>query len=1335
MNFELQLGPPHSPFFIAICARRWYKETNHCFCFLERTAVRRQMNYSDRQSCRTNWLLLRIAAIATCGMVVLFAGAAHSATISWTNTSGGFWGTPNNWDAHVVPGGSDTAVITANGTYTVTVDTAVAVAALTLGGAGQQILTNNTQTMTIAGSTVINANGILEIGGATLSGGPMTLQGTFDWSGGTLELPVTIAASGTLNMNGTGVNLYGAVTNNGAIHLSGSGPVVLYNNQGAHGSDAGAIYNEAGGLFDLQTDQGVANAVLGSEVFVNAGTLRKSSGTGTSSIGVACTNSGTVDAESGTIRFAFGGNIGGAYNAAAGATIEFDAGSFTQTGAVTVTGAGVCRQNGATVTLLDRITRFILFYGNVALAPNFQTNGTIKSLQLDGATLIGTNTVTGTLGIDGGALGQSSALTINVGGTLEFNGAPVNIYSPLTNGGSVIWTGSSIAVGNNGTSDTGVIYNQPGGLFLIQCDQGLGADVYGAPEVFLNAGTVRKIAGLGTTTFGVGFTNSGVVDAQSGTIQFQGGGNIGGNYNTASGALIQFTGGSFVQSGTPTVTGSGLCRLNGATATLNDRIANFSLVYGNVALTPTFQTNGAIHNLQLDGATLIGTNTVTGTLGIDGGALGQSSALTVNVGGTLDFNGAAVNIYCPLTNGGSIIWTSGNIAVGNNGSSDTGVIYNQPGGLFLIECDQNLGADVYGAPEVFLNTGTVRKTAGLGTTAFGVGFTNSGVVDAQSGTIQFQGGGNIGGNYNTASGALIQFNVGSYVQTGTPTVTGSGLCRLNGATVTLNDRIANFLLNFGNVALTPTFQTNGAIHNLQLDGATLTGNNLVTGTLTMNGGAIGQGPLTVSSGGVLDLIGTAMSVLSPLTNAGTINWISGNIGVGNNGTSDTGSIYNQAGGLFLIQCDQGLGADVYGAPEIFLNAGTVRKTAGLGTTAFSLGFTNSGVVDAQSGAIQFSGGGNIGGNYNTASAALIQFTTGSFVQAGTPTVTGSGLCRQNGATVTLSDRIANFPLVYGNVVLTPTFQTNGAIHNLQLDGATLTGTNVVVGTLTMNGSVMAQASPLTIAGGGVMNLSGSFSVVSPLTNAGTINWTGGGIGVGNNGSTYTGVIYNQPGGLFLIQSDQGLGPDGYGAPEIFFNAGTVRKIAGLATTTFSTPFTNSGTLDVQSGIIHFGGAYTQVGGTMNFGITSLADYGQITFVAGAPFTGTVSANLNAEYSPSIGDSFSLVTYASHAGIFTSASLPPQAGWQTNYSATAFTLTVLSVTNLPPPVTLTPVSHAGGNFTLQINGPVGPAYVIQASSNLLTWIPLVTNTPSTVPFNFTDTNAGGFTRRFYRVQLQ
>jgi hypothetical protein len=84
---------------------------------------------------------------------------------------------------------------------------------------------------------------------------------------------------------------------------------------------------------------------------------------------------------------------------------------------------------------------------------------------------------------------------------------------------------------------------------------------------------------------------------------------------------------------------------------------------------------------------------------------------------------------------------------------------------------------------------------------------------------------------------------------------------------------------------------------------------------------------------------------------------------------------------------------------------------------------------------------------------------------------------------------------------------------------------------------------LTLASNGVLNVSGSAdkNLYGPLTNAGTIVWTGAGNLQAYNYSVppYSGEIYNLAGGLFDIQNDTVVGSSGYAA--LFSNAGTVRK--------------------------------------------------------------------------------------------------------------------------------------------------------------------------------------------------
>jgi hypothetical protein len=115
-------------------------------------------------------------------------------------------------------------------------------------------------------------------------------QGFFQWSGGTIE-------SGA-----------GYFTNAGAIAIGG--PVVLKHGvnvgqirQTATGSLnlGGVLYNQPGALYEIEGDNGIQGGRI-----ENSGTLRKTVGTGTSTIERPIANWGTIRSDSGKLRFAMG---------------------------------------------------------------------------------------------------------------------------------------------------------------------------------------------------------------------------------------------------------------------------------------------------------------------------------------------------------------------------------------------------------------------------------------------------------------------------------------------------------------------------------------------------------------------------------------------------------------------------------------------------------------------------------------------------------------------------------------------------------------------------------------------------------------------------------------------------------------------------------------------------------------------------------------------------------------------------------------------------------------------------------------------------------------------
>jgi uncharacterized repeat protein (TIGR01451 family) len=74
---------------------------------------------------------------------------------------------------------------------------------------------------------------------------------------------------------------------------------------------------------------------------------------------------------------------------------------------------------------------------------------------------------------------------------------------------------------------------------------------------------------------------------------------------------------------------------------------------------------------------------------------------------------------------------------------------------------------------------------------------------------------------------------------------------------------------------------------------------------------------------------------------------------------------------------------------------------------------------------------------------------------------------------------------------------------------------------------------------------------------------------------------------------------------------------------------------------------------------------------------------------------------------------------------------VNVTNATPPQIAGNFISANGTFKLTISNPTNPAVstIIQASTNLINWVNIYTNTP---PFTFTDPNASNYPYRFYRA---
>ena len=264
---------------------------------------------------------------------------------------------------------------------------------------------------------------------------------SFNFTGSTLQWPLNTLAGSVTNLGNLALTttnsktLNGTLTNAGTITVSGSGVISIPNN-------GTSIVNQAGATINFQSD---ASILLGSSTLtgtslVNAGTIKKTAGIGTSTINLPLTDSGIIEADSATLSFTGGGVFTGAIVNAQGAGIA----AFSGTYGGTVVGSGTGAVQLGTVTA-----------GAGGLTLNFSGS----TLQWPSGTLTGPITNLGNL-------------NLTTGGTKYFAGS-------FTNAGSLLVTGTGY-VGTN-VSNTSII-NQAGATIDYQADAPLRVASPATPE-------------------------------------------------------------------------------------------------------------------------------------------------------------------------------------------------------------------------------------------------------------------------------------------------------------------------------------------------------------------------------------------------------------------------------------------------------------------------------------------------------------------------------------------------------------------------------------------------------------------------------------------------------------------------------------------------------------------------------------------------------------------------------------------------------------------------------------------------------------------------------------
>jgi plastocyanin len=214
--------------------------------------------------------------------------------------------------------------------------------------------------------------------------------------------------------------------------------------------------------------------------------------------------------------------------------------------------------------------------------------------------------------------------------------------------------------------------------------------------------------------------------------------------------------------------------------------------------------------------------------------------------------------------------------------------------------------------------------------------------------------------------------------------------------------------------------------------------------------------------------------------------------------------------------------------------------------------------------------------------------------------------------------------------------------------------------------------------------------------------------------------------------------DDNGVPCGLWDSGLTAGVGHLFTNTF----TSAGVFS------YYCSAHWNFGMTGQVFVASAAAPPTISITSPSPGT-ILAAPANVTIQAGVTNGSSAVTnvqFLAGTAVITNETSGPFSATTNNVEAGSYTLTViakddngLSATNAIPISVVTPVTvslanlmkFSGTNFQFTYSVNTGLDYVVQRSTNLMVWVPLVTNTAASNPAVFVDTRATN-SLNFYRV---
>lgn len=280
---------------------------------------------------------------------------------------------------------------------------------------------------------------------------------------------------------------------------------------------------------------------------------------------------------------------------------------------------------------------------------------------------------------------------------------------------------------------------------------------------------------------------------------------------------------------------------------------------------------------------------------------------TITNAGTITWSSGIFNLNNIFTNTGTFNWSGGDFSFNDGTMRNSGTLNNSSDGNINNTSGTN----------TFINSGTLSKTDGTGSTLLEVAFTNSGTLAVNSGTIT-------NGNSFVNTGTINLPSGTTFVNSSTLTLNQGTVINGTGTLTLDNTEYFNISLSFP-----PEFLLNKTSGSTNGSGVTT-----VNGTMSWTGGILNS-PFEIPATGILNMSAVNTKLLSSsLNNAGVINWSNGIFDFSDGTFSNLGTVNNSFDGV--MNNSNGI--------NLFTNSGTFSKTVGTGTTSIIVNTQNTGIL-------------------------------------------------------------------------------------------------------------------------------------------------------------------------------------------------------------------------------------------------------------------------------------------------------------------------------------------------------------------------------------------------------